>query len=197
MKFTTAALLLIGALLAAATGCRSKKSDDTTFGASTPVALSKSPSTNTSTQMGPQALPPGTYAPVPTTTPSQAPDTTTINGKTVALKSTSSGLRYYDMKVGTGPNPVAGQTVSVQYTGTLLDGTKFDSSYDHGGQPIDFPIGVGQVIPGWDEGVPTMKVGGKRRLVVPANLAYGANPPTSSIPPNSILVFDIELVAVK
>ena len=108
------------------------------------------------------------------------PKTTTINGKTV-----------------TGPNPKAGQTVSVQYTGTLLDGTKFDSSYDHGGRPIDFPIGVGSVIKGWDEGVPTMKVGGQRRLVIPAALAYGARPPTASIPPNAPLVFDIELVAVK
>lgn len=125
------------------------------------------------------------------------PTTTTINGKTVPLKVTPSGLRYYDIKVGTGPHPKPGQTVSVQYTGTLLDGTKFDSSYDHGGHPIDFPIGVGQVIPGWDEGVPGMRVGGKRRLVVPGNLAYGASPPTDVIPPNATLVFDIELVGVK
>lgn len=128
---------------------------------------------------------------------SQVPNTTTIDGKTVKLQTTPSGLRYYDMKVGTGPHPKKGQTVSVQYTGTLLDGTKFDSSYDHGGKPIDFPIGVGQVIPGWDEGVPGMRVGGKRRLVVPGNLAYGANPPTDAIPPNATLVFDIELVGVK
>ena len=86
---------------------------------------------------------------------------------------------------------------SVQYTGTLLNGTKFDSSYDHGGAPIDFPIGVGQVIKGWDEGVPAMKVGGKRRLVIPSDLAYGANPPTPTIPPNATLIFDIELVAIK
>lgn len=124
--------------------------------------------------------------------------TTVINGKKVTLKSLPSGLKYYDIKVGTGPHPKIGQTVSVQYTGTLLNGTKFDSSYDHGGQPIDFPIGVGRVIKGWDEGVPSMKVGGKRRLVIPGNLAYGANPPPGApIPPNATLVFDIELVGVK
>ncbi len=123
--------------------------------------------------------------------------TTVINGKKVPLKSLPSGLKYYDTKVGTGPHPKIGQTVSVQYTGTLLNGTKFDSSYNHGGQPIDFPIGVGRVIKGWDEGVPGMRVGGKRRLVIPGALAYGANSPTPAIPANATLVFDIELVAVK
>ena len=194
MKFTIPALLLTGAMLAAAPGCGPKNSADT----SAPAAAPSTAAPDTSTQMGPQPLPPGTAAPASDTpAPAPMPDTTTIDGKKVTLKSTPSGLKYYDMKVGTGPHPAAGQTVSVQYTGTLLDGTKFDSSYDHGGKPIDFPIGVGQVIPGWDEGVPTMKVGGKRRLVVPASLAYGANPPTAAIPPDSILVFDIELVGVK
>lgn len=132
------------------------------------------------------------------TSASSVPSTTKINGKVVKLKAMPDGLKYYDVKVGTGPHPKAGQTVSVQYTGTLLDGTKFDSSYDHGGQPIDFPIGVGQVIKGWDEGVPPMRVGGKRRLVIPGNLAYGQNPPPGTpITPNATLVFDIELVAVK
>jgi peptidylprolyl isomerase len=85
----------------------------------------------------------------------------------------------------------------VQYYGTLVDGTKFDASQDHGGAPIDFPIGVGQVIKGWDEGVPPMKIGGKRRLIIPGNLAYGANSPTPTIPPNATLIFDIVLVGVK
>ncbi len=107
------------------------------------------------------------------------------------------GLKYYDMVVGTGPSPKAGQTASMRYTGTLLDGTKFDSSYDRGQAPFDFPLGAGQVIKGWDEGVATMKVGGKRRLVIPSTLAYGANPPTPAIPPNATLVFDVELVGVK
>jgi peptidylprolyl isomerase len=125
------------------------------------------------------------------------PTTTVIDGKTVKLKKLPGGLEYYDIKVGSGKSPAKGQTVSVQYTGTLVDGTKFDSSYDHGGQPIDFPIGVGSVIPGWDEGVPSMKVGGKRRLVIPGTLAYGKMSPTPTIPSDACLVFDIELVAVK
>ena len=125
------------------------------------------------------------------------PGTTKVNGKKVVLKTMPDGLKYYDLKVGKGASPKIGQTVSVQYTGTLTDGTKFDSSYDHGGQPIDFPIGVGRVIKGWDEGVPSMKIGGKRRLVIPGKLAYGANSPTPTIPPNATLIFDIELVAVK
>ncbi len=150
MKLSISAALLTGALLVAASGCNSKNSGD---GISAPAAPPSAPAPGTSTQMGPPALTTGTRAAVPDS--SQMPDTTVIDGKTVKLKSTPSGLRYYDMKVGTGPNPKVGQTVSVQYTGTLLDGTKFDSSYDHGGKPIDFPIGVGQVIPGWDEGVPT------------------------------------------
>jgi peptidylprolyl isomerase len=129
---------------------------------------------------------------------SSVPTTTVYNHKRVTLKSFPDGLKYYDIKVGTGVHPQVGQTVSVQYYGTLLNGTKFDASQDHGGQPFDFPIGVGQVIKGWDEGVPGMKVGGKRRLVIPGNLAYGANPPPgAAIPANATLVFDIVLVDVK
>ena len=123
--------------------------------------------------------------------------TTLINGKTVPLKFMPGGLKYYDIVVGTGPSPKAGQTASMRYTGTLLDGTKFDSSYDRGQAPFDFVLGQGQVIKGWDEGVATMKVGGKRRLVIPGSLAYGPNPPTPAIPPDATLVFDVELVGVK
>lgn len=125
------------------------------------------------------------------------PMTTLINGKAVPLKFMEGGLKYYDQTVGTGATPKVGQTASMRYTGTLLDGTKFDSSYDRGQAPFDFVLGQGQVIKGWDEGVATMKVGGKRRLVIPGSLAYGANPPTSAIPPNATLVFDVELVGVK
>lgn len=135
------------------------------------------------------ALPPGANTLVPMTT--------IVNGKTVPLKFMPGGLKYYDMTVGTGPSPKAGQTASMRYTGTLLDGTKFDSSYDRGQAPFDFVLGQGQVIKGWDEGVATMKVGGKRRLVIPGSLAYGANPPTPTIPPDATLVFDVELVGVK
>ncbi len=128
---------------------------------------------------------------------SQVPTTTTINGQSVALAALPSGVRYYDMTIGTGPTPQPGQTVSVQYTGTLLDGTKFDSSYDHDSGPFEFHLGKGEVIKGWDEGVASMKVGGNRRLVIPSDLAYGDSPPTPTIPPNATLVFDVQLMAVK
>ena len=111
---------------------------------------------------------------------------------------TASGLKYIDVVVGTGATPQKGQTVTVHYTGTLENGKKFDSSYDHpGAQPSDFPIGVGSLIKGWDEGIITMKVGGKRRLIIPPNLGYGqiGRPPV--IPGDSTLIFDIELLAVS
>lgn len=109
---------------------------------------------------------------------------------------TESGLRYVDLVEGTGPSPQAGQTAVVHYTGTLENGTKFDSSRDRG-QPLEFPIGRGRVIKGWDEGVMTMKVGGRRKLTVPPALGYGAagSPPT--IPPNATLLFDVELLDVR
>jgi peptidylprolyl isomerase len=107
---------------------------------------------------------------------------------------TESGLRYEDIVTGTGPSPQPGQEVTVHYTGTLEDGTKFDSSLDRG--PFKFQIGVGRVIKGWDEGVMTMKVGGKRKLVIPPQLGYGARG-IGPIPPNSTLVFEVELLDVK
>jgi FKBP-type peptidyl-prolyl cis-trans isomerase len=110
---------------------------------------------------------------------------------------TASGLKYIDLVEGSGPSPQTGQTVYVQYTGTLENGRKFDSSYDHGGQPVPFPIGVGRVIKGWDEGLMTMKVGGKRRLIVPPALGYGPTGQPPKIPGNSTLIFDVELVDVK
>ena len=109
---------------------------------------------------------------------------------------TPTGLQYYDIKPGNGPSPSNGSTVFVHYTGWLLNKTKFDSSLDRR-EPFSFPIGQGRVIKGWDEGVASMKVGGKRRLVIPAELGYGASgfPPT--IPANSTLVFDVELLKVQ
>lgn len=108
---------------------------------------------------------------------------------------TSSGLQYIDQVVGTGEVAKAGQTVSVHYTGWLENGTKFDSSVDRG-QPFSFPLGAGRVIKGWDEGVQGMKVGGKRRLTIPANLGYGPRGAGGVIPPNATLVFDVELLGV-
>ena len=109
---------------------------------------------------------------------------------------TASGLKYTDVQIGTGATAQAGKTVSVHYTGTLTDGKKFDSSLDRG-QPITFPLGTGKVIKGWDEGIAGMKVGGKRRLVIPPDLGYGARGSAPVIPPNATLIFDVELMDVK
>jgi peptidylprolyl isomerase len=109
---------------------------------------------------------------------------------------TDSGLKYYDFQVGDGPRPETGQYVTVHYTGWLIDGAMFDSSLDRG-QPFTFPVGAGQVIRGWDEGVATMKVGGKRQLVIPAELAYGEQGAGGVIPPNATLIFEVELLDVR
>jgi peptidylprolyl isomerase len=113
---------------------------------------------------------------------------------------TPSGLQIIDTKVGTGASPKAGQTCVMHYTGWLYEngakGKKFDSSVDRG-EPFEFPIGRGQVIAGWDEGVASMKVGGKRTLIIPAALGYGARGAGGVIPPNATLMFDVELLGVK
>jgi len=109
---------------------------------------------------------------------------------------TDSGLKYTDLQVGDGALAKAGDKVQVHYTGTLQNGQKFDSSRDRG-RPFEFQVGVGQVIKGWDEGIAGMKVGGQRKLVIPANLGYGAGGAGGVIPPNATLLFDVELVGIK
>lgn len=109
---------------------------------------------------------------------------------------TASGLKYTDLVVGKGASPVAGKKVKVHYIGTLENGKNFDSSVARN-EPFSFVIGVGQVIPGWDEGVMTMKVGGKRKLIIPSKLGYGASGAGGVIPPNATLLFDVELLDVS
>lgn len=108
---------------------------------------------------------------------------------------TASGLQYVDLTVGNGETAQLGQTVIVHYTGWLENGKKFDSSLDRG-QPFSFPLGAGRVIKGWDEGVQGMKVGGKRKLIIPSNLGYGARGAGAVIPPHATLIFEVELLGV-
>ena len=109
---------------------------------------------------------------------------------------TASGLGYVDLVEGTGPRPKTGDSVSVHYTGWLKSGQKFDSSHDRG-QPLVFPVGRGQGIKGWDEGVAMMRVGGKRKLVIPAHLAYGDRGAGGVIPGGATLIFEVELVGIN
>ncbi|MDB9445184.1 FKBP-type peptidyl-prolyl cis-trans isomerase [Anabaena sp. CS-542/02] len=136
------------------------------------------------------------------TTP--APTSVTKNQTLIASNSMSdtsvvtnpSGLKYVELEEGTGASPERGQTVVVHYTGTLENGKKFDSSRDRN-SPFEFKIGIGQVIKGWDEGLSTMKVGGRRQLIIPAELGYGSRGAGGVIPPNATLLFDVELLGIK
>ena len=119
-----------------------------------------------------------------------------LEGIAAGFDKTESGLRYKIIQQGSGPKAEAGQTVSVHYEGSLPEGQVFDSSYKRNA-PIDFQLGVGQVIPGWDEGINLLKVGDKARFVIPSHLGYGAAGAGGVIPPNSTLVFDVELMGVK
>jgi FKBP-type peptidyl-prolyl cis-trans isomerase len=121
---------------------------------------------------------------------------TALDVDTAAMKKTPSGLRLQDLAEGQGKEATAGRQVSVHYTGWLPNGEKFDSSRDRG-QPFGFTLGAGQVIAGWDEGVAGMKVGGRRKLVIPPHLGYGTAGAPPDIPPGATLVFDVELLDVR
>ena len=112
------------------------------------------------------------------------------------IVTTPSGLKYEVLQEGSGATPENGQTVTVHYTGTLEDGSKFDSSRDRG-QPFQFKVGIGQVIQGWDEGLSTMKVGERRKFIIPPDLGYGASGAGGVIPPNATLIFDVELLGIN
>lgn len=128
----------------------------------------------------------------PQATPT-SPPTSVLENKMITM---DNGLKIQDLKVGTGSEAKTGYAVSVNYLGTLENGTKFDSSYDRG-QPFQFMLGAGEVIKGWDIGVAGMKVGGKRKLIIPPALGYGERGAGSMIPPNATLIFEVELLAVQ
>ncbi|BAZ86027.1 FKBP-type peptidyl-prolyl cis-trans isomerase [Dolichospermum compactum] len=134
----------------------------------------------------------------PTTTVTQEKNTPTKSNTMSEANAvtTASGLKYIELQEGDGATPQTGQTVEVHYTGTLENGTKFDSSRDRN-QTFKFKIGTGQVIKGWDEGVISMKVGGRRQLIIPSELGYGARGAGGVIPPNSTLIFDVELISAQ
>ena len=142
-------------------------------------------------QPTPTPIPRPTATPAPTATPIPTPDSASIPATT-----TPSGLQIKDLVVGDGEEAVAGATVSVNYTGWLEDGSMFDSSVPRGA-PFTFVLGQGSVIQGWDEGVATMRVGGKRELVIPPDLAYGESGYPGAIPPNATLKFEVELLEVR
>jgi peptidylprolyl isomerase len=123
-------------------------------------------------------------------TPAVAGGPAAVSGKLVTLPGC---LEYVDTKVGTGAAVKNGDTVTVEYTGWLANGTKFDASADHPGQPFSFQVGAGSVIPGWDQGLVGMKVGGQRRLIIPPAMGYGASGAGSTIPPNATLIFDVKI----
>jgi peptidylprolyl isomerase len=188
MKRLLPALGAAAVLLAAAAGCENHPPAETggnppptATTASTPAAATTAPAANDNKmQAGPSKM------------SGAAP----AKGKPGKEVTTASGLKYEDLKVGTGASPKTGDTVIVHYTGTLTDGTKFDSSRDRG-TPFDFVIGTGGVIKGWDEGVMSMKVGGRRKLTIPPDLGYGDRGAGGVIPPGATLIFDVELLDIK
>jgi peptidylprolyl isomerase len=139
---------------------------------------------------------PQTTAPAPQEVPKEAAEVAKPAAPEPKMVTTPSGLKYQELAVGKGPMPKAGSRVMVHYTGWLTNGQKFDSSVDRN-QPFTFTLGRGEVIKGWDEGVATMHSGGKRKLIVPPSLGYGAKGFDALIPPNATLVFEVELLGFQ
>jgi len=151
----------------------------------------------TSAALAATPVPTGSVHPAARSTMKPAPKAIKSTKAARGLHTTASGLQYEDVKVGTGQLPKTGQTVTVQYTGTLVDGKKFDSSRDRN-EPFQFQIGLAQVIAGWDEGVGSMRKGGHRKLIIPAKLGYGDKGAGNGlIPPGATLIFDVELLEIK
>jgi peptidylprolyl isomerase len=162
------------------------------------LLLNQKPTTTANINLNPNINPTIVQTPTPSViisnTPQSVPASTGASMDN--FQTTQDGLKIQDEVIGTGVTAKSGDTVTVNYLGTLENGTKFDSSYDRN-TPLSTQIGVGQVIKGWDEGIVGMKVGGKRKLIIPPSLGYGAQGQGAAIPPNSTLIFEVELLAVK
>ena len=185
----THAWFVVATVVLALAGCKGDDKKD-----AAPAAKPATPSAEKTAQ--PATQPAAQPAAQPAQAPAAQPAATPTPPTGGTLVTTPSGLKYEELKVGDGATPQQGQTVVVHYTGWLTNGTKFDSSVDRG-QPFKFVLGRGMVIKGWDEGLSTMKIGGKRKLTIPPELGYGARGAGGVIPPNATLVFDVELLGVQ
>ena len=198
LKRQGAVLIALASLsISSATYAGCAKSDSQTPATNTQSVDPNQPMSSASTESSQPQSNPSQPAAQPAAPAPTAMETAEIKpGKSGDTITTKSGLQYIDLKVGTGAMPVKGQTISVHYVGKLTNGKTFDSNVDPA-PPFTTAIGVGRVIPAWDEGMLTMKVGGKRRLICPPNLAYGSRGAGAAVPPNSTLIFDVDLLKVQ